>query len=59
MLRWTMLLLAGVFVAATSAEAAEDAAPAKPAENATPAKPVERCCCTRQECRTRQGSRQT
>ena len=39
--RWTMLLLAGVFVAATSAEAAEDAAPAKPAENATPAKPVD------------------
>ncbi len=41
MLRWTMLLLAGVFVAATSAEAAEDAAPAKPAENAMPAKPVD------------------
>jgi hypothetical protein len=33
--------LAGVFVAATSAEAAEDAAPAKPAENAAPAKPGE------------------
>ena len=40
MLRVTMLLLAGAFVAATSAEAAEDPAPAKPADNAVPAKPV-------------------
>jgi hypothetical protein len=40
MLRVTMLLLAGVFVAATSAEADENVVPAKPAENAAPAKPV-------------------
>ena len=38
MLRWTMLLLAGVFVVGAAAEAAENAAPAKP-ENAVPAKP--------------------
>jgi hypothetical protein len=37
MLRWTMPLLAGVFIAATSAEADENAVPAKP-ENAAPAK---------------------
>jgi hypothetical protein len=37
MLRWTMLLLAGGLVAATAAEADENAAPAKP-ENAAPAK---------------------
>src|SRR5262245_34368449 len=38
MLRWTMLLLAGVFVVSTAAEADENVAPAKP-ENAAPAKP--------------------
>jgi hypothetical protein len=35
-----MLLLAGVLVAAASAEAAEDTAPAKPVENAAPTKPA-------------------
>jgi hypothetical protein len=38
MLRWTMLLLAGVFVVSAAAQADENAAPAKP-ENAVPAKP--------------------
>jgi hypothetical protein len=38
MLRWTMLLLAGVFIVSAAAEADENAAPAKP-ENAAPAKP--------------------
>ncbi len=38
MLRVTMLLLAGVFVAATSAEA-DESPPTKPPENAVPAKP--------------------
>src|SRR2546423_64163 len=37
MLRWTMLLLAGALVTATSAEADENATPAKP-ENAAPVK---------------------
>src|SRR5262245_25498648 len=37
MLRWTMLLLAGVFVVSAAAKADENAAPAKP-ENAAPAK---------------------
>ena len=41
MLRVTMLLLAGAFVAATPAEADENAPPAKPVENAAPAKPPE------------------
>jgi len=41
MLRVTMLLLAGAFVAATPAEADENAPPAKPVENAAPAKPAE------------------
>lgn len=41
MLRLTLLLLAGVFVAATPAEAAESAVPAKP-ESAAPAKPKSR-----------------
>jgi hypothetical protein len=40
MLRTTMLLLTGVFVAATPAEADESASPAKPTENAVP-KPAE------------------
>jgi hypothetical protein len=40
MLRLSLLLLAGVIVAATSA-AAENPAPGKPAENAVPAKPAE------------------
>ena len=40
MLRVTMLLLAGVFIAVTSAEADENAVPVKPAENAAPAKPA-------------------
>jgi len=38
MLRWTMLLLAGVFVVSTPARADENPAPTKP-ENAAPAKP--------------------
>jgi hypothetical protein len=38
MLRWTMLLLAGVFVVSAAAEADENVTPAKP-ENAAPAKP--------------------
>jgi hypothetical protein len=41
MLRWMMLLLAGVFIAATSAEADENAVPAKPTESAAPGKPAE------------------
>src|SRR5262245_15997434 len=41
MLRVTMLLLAGAFVAATPAEADENAPLAKPVENAAPAKPEE------------------
>lgn len=40
MLRLSLLLLAGTFVAATSA-AAENAVPGKPAENAATAKPAE------------------
>jgi hypothetical protein len=51
MLRVTMLLLAGVLVAATSAEADEDPAsakpPAKPVESATPAKPAENAATTK------------
>src|SRR5690242_2308583 len=41
MLRLTMLLLAGAFVATTPAKATENAVPAKPAESAAPAKPAE------------------
>jgi hypothetical protein len=41
MLRVTMLLLAGVFVAAASAAADENGVPAKPGENVVPAKPAE------------------